>query len=270
MNTSVTNKMPNVRIYVAMHYRENTVKQLTDRIYEPIMCGAANKGYLYDGKEDRGYYPVLRDDLGSPNISVLNDYYSELTGLYWAYQNDLSFSNDIIGLCHYRRYFAEPEAYSRGEQKLLTAEDAIRLLKDADFLVNGCGTDFKDSPPQVSSVYEQYAENHDIKIMDEALERIELCYPLKFYEDFEYEIKQSGAMCVCNMFITTKDKFDEYCRFLFNVLIGIWNKYRTDLRNRELGYLSERLLRPWLIASGYSGRQIPQVDWEKYSGYIWR
>lgn len=63
-----------------------------DKMYLPIHVGAA-------GKESIGYQ---RDDEGE-NISSLNPYFCELTGLYWAWKN---LPEDYIGLVHYRRHFA--------------------------------------------------------------------------------------------------------------------------------------------------------------------
>ena len=37
------------------------------------------------------------------SISNKNDSYCELTGMYWALKNLKNV--DVIGLCHYRRYF---------------------------------------------------------------------------------------------------------------------------------------------------------------------
>ena len=42
------------------------------------------------------------DDTGD-NISYKNSYYNELTVMYWAWKNLKDV--DVIGLCHYRRYF---------------------------------------------------------------------------------------------------------------------------------------------------------------------
>ena len=64
-----------------------------DPMYLPVHVGVAGK----DGIE--GYQ---RDDEGE-NISNLNAYFSELTGLYWAWKN---LDSDYIGLAHYRRHFS--------------------------------------------------------------------------------------------------------------------------------------------------------------------
>ena len=62
-------------------------------IYIPLQVGKAET-------EDLGY---LGDDTGD-SISHKNKYYGELTGLYWLWKN---YSDvDIIGICHYRRYFS--------------------------------------------------------------------------------------------------------------------------------------------------------------------
>ena len=65
---------------------------LEDERYLPVFVGAANSNLDL---------PYQRDDEGE-NISIKNQYYSELTGLYWAYKN---LKADYIGLCHYHRYF---------------------------------------------------------------------------------------------------------------------------------------------------------------------
>jgi len=43
----------------------------------------------------------IGDDSGQ-NISARNPYYSELTGIYWAWKNT---RQDVVGSCHYRRFF---------------------------------------------------------------------------------------------------------------------------------------------------------------------
>ena len=79
--------MKSIKIIVATH-KEYQMPE--DKLYLPLHVGAF-------GKESIGYQ---RDDEGD-NISQKNPYFSELTGLYYAWKNVKS---DYIGLVHYRRY----------------------------------------------------------------------------------------------------------------------------------------------------------------------
>ena len=81
-----------------------------DNLYKPLLNGSITY------EDDFGY---LRDDSGD-NISDLNKYYAELTGVYWAWKNS---DADIIGFCHYRRYFAKNISL-----KLLKKEDIEETL----------------------------------------------------------------------------------------------------------------------------------------------
>lgn len=48
---------------------------------------------------------MIGDDTGE-NISNKNDYYNEMTAVYWAWKNYEELGNpDYIGLMHYRRHF---------------------------------------------------------------------------------------------------------------------------------------------------------------------
>lgn len=76
------------KIIVATH---KAYRMPTDKMYIPIQVGAI-------GKDSIGYQ---RDDTGD-NISILNPFFCELTGLYWAWRN---IDADYIGLVHYRRLF---------------------------------------------------------------------------------------------------------------------------------------------------------------------
>ena len=110
--------MVNVKIYVATHKKYDKIK--FDELYAPILVGA------YKSEDDFGY---LRDDVGD-NISTRNNQYSELTAMYWIWKHA---SEDIVGLCHYRRYFSKNIFKSK---QIIDKEDVLKALKNHDIIVH--------------------------------------------------------------------------------------------------------------------------------------
>ena len=66
--------MKNIKILVATHKKYKMPRDTS--IYLPIHVGC-------EGKKKLGF----QGDNSGENISVLNPYYCELTGLYWAWKN---------------------------------------------------------------------------------------------------------------------------------------------------------------------------------------
>jgi len=257
----------NISIYVATHKRDNHLLKLKDfPIYKPIHCGKD----IYSEDDSIGYLPELGDNTGD-NISSKNHNYCELTAIYWAWKNDTS--SDIIGLNHYRRYFKEPTSEKSNE--LLTKDTIIRLLDEYDFLVDGSSTFINDTENVEETIYDNYKSAHNYKDMDNALLAIKDKFP-DIYDGMKYYIMNTGAMCLCNLFITKREYFNNYCNFLFTILSEVESKidfndpYYQGYNGRALGFLAERLFRPWLKSNNYSGFQLGEIDWEKYSGYKWR
>ena len=85
----------NMQIFVVSHSEEDIKKIKSDELYAPLFVGR-------NGKDSYGFFS---DDSGD-NISYKNSDLSELTGLYWMWKNT---NFDIIGLCHYRRFFKNDE-----------------------------------------------------------------------------------------------------------------------------------------------------------------
>ena len=81
---------------------------LKDNVMTPIHVGRAN-AKVSMGEENPDYQwlvnNMIGDDTGE-NISNKNDYYNEMTAVYWAWKNYEELGNpDYIGLMHYRRHF---------------------------------------------------------------------------------------------------------------------------------------------------------------------
>ena len=57
------------------------------------------------------------------------------------------------------------------------------------------------------------------------------------------------------MIITRKNIFDDYCKWLFDVLFEVEKRVdisdRDDYQKRIFGFLSERLIKVWLIKNEY-------------------
>lgn len=267
------------KIYVCMYNPDDLVLKIKDPIYVPIQCG--KKSHVID-KNNHQFLPELGDDTGD-NISDKNTNYSELTASYWVWKNDTSNPDDIVGINHYRRYFAEPARESEEENDLLTESTIKELLQDAEFIVYGIGTNYGDLKYDLNygrtgyakdSAYDNYKTTHRIEDLDNALICVQKLFP-DLYDKINYYVRYDGGMCLCNMLICRKKHFDQYCEFIFSVfkMLEDYIDFSADTYQgyyrRVFGFLAERLFRPWLIARGFRARQGRGLDWEKYSGYTW-
>lgn len=215
------------RIYVMTH-KEYT-KPESD-IYRTLHVGRAlGNDFGYEG-----------DDTGD-NISAKNKNYCELTGIYWIWKN---VTCDVVGICHYRRYFVRNEDF-------LNKEYIEKILEDYDVIAPNSGF------TKYSSVREHYGKEHYWKDMflcrdvigeqcPEYLDAFDLCMSCNLFS-------------LGNMVITKKDIFDSYCQWLFGILFEV--EKRVDISGydefqaRVMGYLSERLFRVWLLKQKYSVRE---------------
>lgn len=266
--------MPNIKIYIVTHHKDKAMGILTDPMYVPILAGAASYSPFTDNFQ--GVLPEIKDNTGD-NISLLNRYYSELTALYWIWKNDDSGPDDIVGLEHYRRHFREPSLIDPGKDGPISRETILDWMGKCDFIVNGCSTYETESTPACTqgeeTVYKNYKNTHIKGDMDLALCAIRDKFP-DIYPSMEYQIMNTGMFCWNNVMITRKKFLDEYCEFLFTVTKYVREFLESSTRDmsnhqRAFGYLSERLFRPWLVATNHPAMSPGMMDWEKYSGYVW-
>ena len=108
MKEKKENQNPSIKILVGYH---KPAELLKDDILTPIHLGRALATEASkDGNISKDDYKwmcenMIGDDTGD-NISYLNRYLNELTGIYWAWKNYDKLGNpDYIGYVHYRRLF---------------------------------------------------------------------------------------------------------------------------------------------------------------------
>ena len=213
------------------------------------ICVAAHKPFDLSGSLPNGYFPLqvgaegkaelgfTRDNTGD-NISAKNSSYCELTGLYWMWKN---VSADIVGLCHYRRYFSH-RLLDGKLHAMLTEEDIEKILEKNDIIL--------PHPVDLGrkNVYEHYCAAHYEKDLQTTREAVVTLYP-EYADSFD-AVMQSHKTYQCNMYMARKELSDAYCQWLFDVLGYV--EAHTDIseydavQKRIYGYLSERLLCVWV------------------------
>lgn len=214
--------MENLKIYILTHKQFEYEK---NEIYEPLLNGSA----LHES--DFGY---TRDDTGD-NISKLNPYYAELTGEYWAWKNSTA---DIIGFCHYRRYFVKDLSL-----KKLEKNDIEKILREYDIIVpqrmklEETNLEFIEKEGMKSGTCER---KEDYELLRQIIEKESPEY-LKYYD----QVLNEKEIFLYNMFICRKELADDYFDWVFNILEKF--KEKNDFsgygeNKRVLGYLSERLI----------------------------
>lgn len=187
----------------------------------------------------------LSDDQKN-NIADKNNTYCELTALYWMWKNDNSKPDDVIGLCHYRRYFTS-NLFSKSSKYYLTDHEVEKELRSVDIIL----------PKKVylqTTVKEKYSLTgsgfqKDLKLLREII--VERCPEyLQNYDD----IMEGKEQYFWNMFLCKKKIMDDYCEWLFGILGEL--ESRVDMReytkqqSRIFGFVSERLLNVWVKQKG--------------------
>ena len=239
--------MKNIKILVATHKKYKM--PVDTSVYLPIHVGC-------EGKDDLGY----QGDNTGENISQLNPYYCELTGLYWAWKN---LDCDYLGLVHYRRYFTKKsQSYKENlkiDEVILNQEEIELLLRKGDIIVP------KKRKYYIETLYSHYAHTLDASHLDLARKVIEKQHP-EYLDSFDEVMKQrSGYMF--NMFIMKKELADQYFSWLFPILDVMYDQIdvsqMTTFEARLFGRVSELLFNVWLHRNSYSKVEVPFMYFER-------
>ena len=195
-------KKENVKIIVATHKKYQMPEE---KMYLPVHVGA-------EGKENLEYQ---KDNEGK-NISRKNPYFCELTGLYWAWKN---LDVDYVGLVHYRRYFAGKNKDKDKFKEILTEKELRNYLNNYDIIVP------KKRRYYIETLYNHYKHTMYVETLDKTKEAIEELYP-DFMPAFNRLYKRRSAH-MFNMLIMKKNIFDDYCKWLFDILFKLEQKFRN-------------------------------------------
>ena len=172
--------------------------------------------------ENRLAEALLYDDCGD-GISNLNTQFCELTALYWIWKNAMQ---DIVGLEHWRRRFILPDNWIS-----VMKHQHIDVILPVPLCV-------------MPSLEENYKSRHLGYIWDKMFEIMADIHPKDAIIAKRY-CAENKIYSPCNMIIAKKTVFDEYCEWLFPILL----KLNAEIgiiddvyQNRYPGFISERLL----------------------------
>ena len=215
----------NVKIYAMTH---KPFWKPDDPVYIPLHVGR-------EISQDLGY---MGDHTGE-HISELNPYYGELTGLYWIWRNETE--ADIVGVCHYRRYF------TNGDGSFMRAEDYVTALTDCDMVVS-------DLAGHGGTNRDNFGKEHNAHDMEAVGESIKKLYPDDY--DAFCRVMDDNKCCYGNLMVAKKEVFDAYCEWLFNVLVEASEQIDPEIEHYDIyqrrvySFLSEVLLYVWIKARG--------------------
>lgn len=234
-NLNMTNKKK-IKLLIS-HHKPNIIFQ--DEILTPIQLGKSLSDLNLG---------IIGDDTGE-NISKLNKKFCELTGIYWAWKNQDKLGNpDYIGFMHYRRHFYFKN-YQAPLKEFNYDSSYLKSINYSPEVLNNIMQDYDLVIPNIYKLpctnYKQFKESkdHNIDDLDKALEILYKKSPE--LKSIAKKYLNNNKAYFCNMFIMKKEIFNQYCKWLFEILFELDSKidYKNYSKNqqRALGFVAERL-----------------------------
>lgn len=203
----------------------------------------------YDNPIPNGYEELYVGGMYKNNsdedINLLNPYINEATGLYDIWKNK---EDDIVGLCHYRRFFINNGQY-------LQLDDAKNILKDYDIIITNNVVFDK-------GIYEQLRlempNDKERDILDKYYQL--LCEKEPQLKDY-FNTKEFAPK---EMFVCSKKVINKYCEWLFDLILPITIQFVNEdsniLQKRMIGHLIERLFYYWIIKNELKTYRMEYID----------
>lgn len=257
---------PNAAIFV-LYYKEGQMV-INSNLHLPIMAGNA---------AIKSSAQWIGDDTGD-NISEKNRYYSELTGIYWAWKNT---NYPVYGYCHYRRYFTcKPLDFidkikqfarhplnwnkSRGliyssniekyKNHIINNEEIDKILAEYDVILP-VQRQFRYT---IEDHYNRYHQKEDLQIIRNVLKDI---YP-EYLKTFD-KVMSANTLYANNMYITRQPLGNRFNEWWFNILFEFEKRIDLssykDYQERILGFMAERLLTVWFKHYDLKIKELPVI-----------
>lgn len=219
-------------------------------LYKPLICGA------HFNKTDCGY---LKDNSGD-NISNLNSIYAELTGMYWAWKNE---DSDIIGFCHYRRWFVRDLSFNK-----LNKEDIEEILDNYDVILPVKDNFInKNQSSRYISFLNDIGANFLIKDFFEVTKKVIKEKTPDYLDAFESALSDNKFYHK-NMFISNKQLANDFLEWYFLILenvrldmnLPVFDVTSADFNitlYKPLAYLGEILTDTYMKKNNFKIKELP-------------
>ena len=194
----------------------------------------------------------LKENNGE-NISNLNKYYGEVSGIFWIWKNRLNDKgkNDWVGNCHYRKLWLN-NLYNK-KQKLSLNSLYSNLLNIDNQIFKDC--DAVQVQPIIlkkETLFQQFDKVHKNNVLKNCVNFLTSTEREKFLNHLN-----GNKICGLNMFITKTSFFKEYCENLFPWLkkcldYCVNNNLCNDYNTRLPAFLAERYTSYWFSQNAKS------------------
>lgn len=246
-------KEPSIKIFVTYKEKHEILKS---DIFIPMQTGRAISTDVFDN--------MIGDDTGD-NISSLNDYFCELSSIYWVWKNYDKIGNpDYVGFMHYRRHlsFNTTEFFNECiyglvhhtniddnylKKYCLTDDKILEIVKKNDMIV---ANKYDVRRINFNNVYEHYklsSSKLHIEDYDKMLEILGKKYP-SFISDAEY-YNSNPYGYFTNIFVMKKNLFVDFCKWYFDILFDFYEyiKEKKYTQQEIRLYVSEWLFGIYMV-----------------------
>lgn len=275
--------MTNDKVKIFVTYKDKH-KIIKSDIITPIQTGRAIADEKFEG--------MIGDDTGD-NISAKNDLYAELTAQYWVWKHYEEIGNpEYVGFMHYRRHFLFNEEYvpeNKPDETSLFGYSAYLFESINDSYLKNIGLEDCKINSFLNDNYdlicvkksnarylgcrngkEDFTRNcfgSNSEDYDKCMDIVAKTFPE--YKDSIIELNKGPYRYFYNMFIMSKNVFNDYSEFMFTILAelekNIDTTYYPEKAKRVCGYMGEFLLSLYIFNAYRKGKLKIK---ELYSSFI--